>query len=353
MGLPKINIVFSTKASTAVTRSALGHVALILRDTTVSLLTGSITYKDITSVVKTDWSEDNYDLISKAFLGTPQKVTVYKIGDEDEILPVLKKLENIGFNYLAIPHAKELEKPDIASWIKPLRVKGKVLGKVVLANHKGDDVSILNFTTGKIKTADKTYTADQYTVRMAGILAGLPMTRSGTYYVLPEVIEIEEKEDPDAAIDEGELILINDGEKIKIGRAVNSLTTVDEGKSDDWKKIKIIDTHDLIHNDIRTTFEDQYVGKVNNIYDNQVLFITAINAYYKALEEEGALDNRAENMVYVDVEAQRLAWESIGVSTESLDDQQVKEKSFGSKIFLRGQVKPVDALEDMDFKILV
>lgn len=353
MGLPKINIVFSSKATSAVLRSSQGHVALVLRDETASPLASLVAYKNVTEVQKTDWTTENYDLITKVFLGTPAKVTILKISLDAELNDILVKLTNTGFNYLAIPQATTEEKELVASWIKPLRKAGKVLGKAVLANHKADSVSVVNFTTDEIETATKTYTTDEYTARMAGIFAGLSMTRSGTYFVLNEVISIKEKEDNDASVDAGELILINDGKKIKIGRAVNSLTTTGEGIGEDWKKIKIIDTHDLVHKDIRETFEDKYIGQVNNVYDNQILFIASVNAYFKALENEGALDNRAENICSIDIEAQRLAWESIGIDVEGLDDAKIREKSFGSQIFLQSTIKPVDALEDMELKVLV
>ena len=61
-------------------------------------------------------------------------------------------------------------------------------------------------------------------------------------------------------MDNGKLILINDGTKIKIARGVNSLTTTSDSKGDDFKKIKIMEAVDMIRDDIRTTFEDEFVG---------------------------------------------------------------------------------------------
>jgi hypothetical protein len=139
---------------------------------------------------------------------------------------------------------------------------------------------------------------------------------------------------------------------VKIARGVNSLTTTTTSKGADFKKIKIVEGHDLVQEDITRTFNDNYVGKVNNSYDNQVLFITAVNAYFKGLEGD-VLDPAADNKIGIDVYAQRLAWESIGTDTTEWDDQKVKETSFQSTVFISGPLKFLDAMEDLDFKIAV
>ena len=59
-------------------------------------------------------------------------------------------------------------------------------------------------------------------------------------------------EELDTAIDAGKFVLYNDGEKIKgVARGVNSLVTTVEGKLDSFKKIKIIEAMDLMHDDIK------------------------------------------------------------------------------------------------------
>src|SRR5699024_288861 len=131
--------------------------------------------------------------------------------------------------------------------------------------------------TDGIEVNGKTYSASEYTGRIAGAVAALPFTRSFTYYKFPEIESITESATPDVDIDNGELILINDGKDIKVGRGVNSLTTTSVEKAEDFKSIRFVEVIDLIRDDIRTTFNDEYVGKVNNTYDNQVLFITSIN----------------------------------------------------------------------------
>lgn len=351
MGLPEINIAFKSKSVSAIERSAMGIVALILRDTTNVVLNSVVTIRTVEDLKTEDWTADNYDYINKTLLGTPSKVVVVKLGADDELTDALTKLNGVKFNYLAMPEATTEEAGQLATWIKSKRTNDKKTFKAVLANQEADDIGVINFTTGGIVVGDKTYTAQQYTTRIAGILAGLPFTRSATYFELAEVETITEIEDANAAIDNGELILINDGEKVKIGRGVNSLTTVTAEQKEDWKKIKIVDVMDMIIDDVRNTFNDNYVGKVQNTADNQILFIVAVKAYFKGLAAESILEPSYNNTAEIDVSAQRLAWESIGTETTAWDDAQVRNMPFGSEVFLAGSVKIVDAMEDLTFNI--
>lgn len=347
MGLPTIDIIFKTKAVSAVKRSEKGIVALVLKDDQGAFETKE--YKGIDEISIGDWTEGNLDLIQKIFLGNPSKLIVERV---DTVAlnynEALNRLKSKVFNYLVVPD--ESAASAIATWIKGCRQNDQKTFKAVVANHEADDEGVINFTTGNVVVAGKTYSAAEYTCRIAGILAGLPYTRSATYFVLPEVESITEASDPAAEINAGKLILINDGEKIKIARAVNSLTTATVEKGEEFKKIKILEGMDLVKEDISRTFEDEYVGQVNNSYDNQVLFLTAVNAYLKGLEGE-ILDPSYYNSVSIDTEAQRLAWEGIGVDVSDLKDQQIKEKSFQSKVFVKGNLKFLDSVEDLQFSI--
>lgn len=356
MGLPEINIEFKTKAVTAVKRSALGTVTLILKDDTAinALTEPTIIYKSIDEVESSHWTTQNKDYIDKVFMGTPSKVIIEVLPSSDtDYNAATQRAANKKWNYLAIPGISIADATNIATWIKTQRDVNKKTFKAVLPNIEADHEGIINFTTEGIEVGTTIYSASDYTARIAGILAGLPFTRSSTYYVLPEVDVITESIVPNADIDEGKLILINDGENIKIGRGVNSLTTTTVTKGEDYKKIKILEVMDMIRDDIRDTFEDQYIGKVPNTYDNQVLFFTSVNAYFKELSGDEILDTSFENKAEVNVEAQRLAWESIGTDTTDWDEQKVKNMSFKSKVFAAGKIKIVDAMEDMDFQIAI
>ncbi|OXS67520.1 phage tail sheath protein [Lysinibacillus sp. KCTC 33748] len=351
MGLPAINIEFIGKAENVIKRSQLGIVALILKDEVQTADT--VVYKSFDEIEMDEWSPKNLDYIQKTFMGTPSKIIIERLPTTAEnYTDALVRLNNKRFNYLAIPGIEDKDSAIIDSWVKSKRNQKKTF-KAVLPNTPADHEGVINFTTAGIKVGEKEYTTSDYTCRIAGILAGLPFTRSATYYELPEIDTITELEDPDEAVDNGELILINDGEVIKIGRGVNSLTTLIGVKTEDFKSIRVMEVQDMIKDDIRTTFDKYYIGKLNNTYDNQVLFFQSINVYFTGLGDQEILDSNFDNLAEVSVKKQRAAWEKISVDTSDWDDQKVKERTFKRNVFLGGKIKIVDAMEDLDLDIAI
>ena len=349
MGLPEVIVRFQSLAVTAIRRSSRGIVALVLVDVTKPFV--SMSYRSIDEVVATDWTAANYDFIRQAFLGAPSRVLVEKT--TGPFTDALLRLRSKRFSYLAAPTATTEQMGTIAAWIKSQRDNDHKTFRAVLANQAADHEGVINFTTGGIVVGAATYTAAQYTPRIAGILAGMRIDRSATYYPLGEVTSIAESADPDADINAGRFILINDGSKIKVGRGINSLVTTSSTKGSDFKKIRIVETLDMIRDDISSTFTDAYVGSVVNTYDNKVLFFAAVNAYLRTLAGDNLLDPTAVNEVGVDIEAQRTYLQSIGVDVSALGEQEIKEYNTGSKVFGFGRAKPTDAMEDLLFVVAI
>lgn len=350
MGLPIIKIEFFGKLKKQPLRNSAGIVALILKDDTQTLDT--VEYKQ--GQEPKNWTPENIKYINQALAGGPRKVIVERETVESaDNSASLNRLKNKRFDYLAIPDITTPDTTAVVDWIKAKRKDGNKTFKAVLPKTAGDHESIINFTADEIGVGEETYTATQYTARIAGALAGLAFNRSATYLVLPEVTSVKEIDDADTAVDNGELILINDGEKIKIGRGVNSLKTItpEDKKNDDFKSIRVVEIMDMIHQEIHDNFNDNYIGKVPNIYDNQVLFLNDVNKGFTDLAALELLDPGAVNVARVDVAAQRAAHESVGTDTSDWDDEKVKETSFKRSLFLNGKIRIVDTMEDLDFSI--
>ncbi|WP_333861743.1 phage tail sheath subtilisin-like domain-containing protein [Clostridium sp.] len=358
LGLPNVNITFKTKASTAMQRGQRGIVALILKET--GPVNNPINISTIPDI-PTGFTIENKEQIELALRGgvnPPKKVIVYAIQPEatnyDE---ALKYLEVTRFNYLAIPFIEKEAANIIATWAKGLRDTKDVKIKVVLPHTTADHEGVINLDTDNIIVGEKTYSATQYCSRIAGILAGCPLNMSATYTVLPEVDDVPHltKEESDKAINEGKLILINDGEKCKIARAINSLVTTTKDKGEDFRKILIVDKNDMWHDDVKRTVSDYYLGKYANTYDNKILLITAIQAYNDQLALEGLLDNSLTeyNKVFIDVAAQKIYLESIGEDVENMKDQDLKEANTKDKVFIASNLKWTDAMEDFNINVTI
>lgn len=373
MGEPSIEIVFKQAGITAIKRGERGVVVLILKDTMPSSYSNPIKMETIDEIPKTlsDFNKEQIKLAMIGYQNPPKQVIAYvEAADATDYSKSQNYLETIKWDYVAIPSMgltvdgkvdtdanTTLRANEFATWIKQLRSTKGIKVKAVLPHCPADSEGIINFSTDNIKTASKTYTAAEYCSRIAGMLAGTPLTISATFAPLPEVVDVPhlKKEERDAAVDAGRLILFNDGKKVKIDRAVNSFVTTIENKGEDFKKVKIVDIMDLIYDDIKTTAEDNYIGKYPNDYDHKCLLITAINGYFEGLELDGLLDSsiQGQNKSEIDIEAQKVYLKSQGTDISAFKDQEIKEINTGSQVFLRGQAIILDAIEDIKFQIYI
>jgi len=382
MGAPSINISFIEKAITAVTRGERGVVMLLVKDKLKAPAVNPVTVvseNDIPSSLS-DTTVEQIKLAMIGYVNAPKKVLVYCMGIESDAgkeegyKAALDALETIKFDYLAIPTVQADEKvQDIAAWIKNMRQNRKKKIKAVLPNIAADNEGVINFTTSKnvkvesvkgedgtITTVDTIYTAEQYCARVAGLIAGTPVTISCTYAPLPELSDCTRLNDIDTPVDEGELILFYDGEKVKVVRGVNSFITTIDGKGDSFKKIKIVEAMDMINDDIVKTAQDSYLGKYTNTYSNKCLLISAISAYFKQLKKDNIVSSYS---VGLDAEAIRSYLKGKGLQA-TLDDDTVKEvdecsdeeivtADTGARVFLTGNVKILDAIEDINMPIYI
>lgn len=351
MGLPSVNIIFQSKAAAAVERGAVGVLALVLKDAAVAALT-EYRLQDV-SDIPAALSATNQEYLQHAFIGTPKEIRAAVLpAAAVDYSEALTYLETIKFNIMAVPGIADADAATVANWAKGMRDTKERKIVAVLPNQAADHEAVINFATSDIKVGENTYTASQYTARIAGLIAGLPLTVAPTYRVLPEVLDVPHltKDEADAAIDAGKLILYHDGEKVKIARGVTSLVTTTEAKGADWKKIKLVRILDMVYQDVKETIEDNYIGSVQNSYENKLLLIAAINAYYEQLELEGVLDP-GKNVCEINLPAQKAYLKSIGEPVDTWTDQQIKEANTRDKVFLVSTVRPLDAIEDVELVV--
>lgn len=378
---PSISITFIEKATSLIERGSRGIVALVLRDESVTQDAEVHTIRDVSDIPE-KWSDVNKQYAKDCLIGynkAPLKVIVYVMpikGSNDGQLyaDAEKFLETETFQWLAIPTVETDGKTnDIASWAKKQR-ENDIMIKTVLPNADSADCEgIINWCSdlyreeatdngdNTITIATKKYTPEQGTPRIAGILAGTDITIAATYAPLKDFSDTSRlnKNERDAAVAEGKLIAIWDGEKVKLDRAVTSLTTTTGTKGDSFKKIKLVENMDMIKTDIQSTIQDNYIGKYANSYDNKCLLITAINSYFKTLESEGVIESGTAE---IDIASQRIYLEGLGKDVTvngntkkpaDLSDDEVKVANTGSHVFLRATVVLLDAIEDVELTINV
>lgn len=372
MKAPEINIKFIEAAVSIQSRVDKGVVLLIINEILQSDVSNPVNVIDENDIPTTfsDTSKEYIKLALKGYNGeAPKKITVYCTGvaeaKEATALPdetfnkIFKAIAKLKFAYMAMPNAVEADYKKVKNWIIEQREAGNKV-KAVLPNTEGDNEGIINYINnknvvseevkaeGETTTVQTEYTAAQFTSRIAGLLAAIPSSYSATYVELDEVIECDEVEDRDDAVNKGKFFIYNDGEKIKTCRAVNSLQTIPEGKSEDFKKIRVVHIMDTINSDVSTLIEDNYIGKYPNTYDNKCVLITAIDEYLTTIEGRGMLNSHS---VDIDTAAQKEYLKEHGYDVAEMTNDEIKQALTGTHVYISGTAAILDAIEDIDWNI--
>lgn len=358
MGAPSVSVSFIEQAKASISRGDRGVIAMLLVDSEEATYT-------ITAVtdIPTGLTTFNQTQLKLALLGNdtaPKKIYVL-VQTEADYSAALEYFGTMTWNYFVSPTvATDAATDTVASWIKTQRDTYKLTYKAVLPETAADHEGIVN-VVGSCTYDEDELTAEQLCGRVAGIICGTKLSASGTYAALPEMSDCERmtSAELDEAVEDGQLVFMWDGEKVKICRAVNSLTTTTDEKGDSFKKIKLVDAMDMIKDDIRLTAQDTYIGKFANTYDNKCLLITAINNYFDTLVKESVLES---GECEIDIEANRDYISEKGgefilngetIDLEDATDEEVKKANTGSYVFLTASISLIDAIEDIELEIYI
>ena len=353
MGLPQLTFELQKAASTVVARTTQSIVGMILKDT--KALGVHVIYQE--NDIPTELGADNVAYIKRALIGHINRPLCIYLAVVDSTSGTVSggfaDLGQYSYDYLVGP--PDIASPDttnLATLVINQR-KNRYIGKLVLPNTASDNEGVINFTASNIKVGSTTYDAGDYASRIAGVLAGTPADCSATNAPLPEVTGVDAVEDPDDAIDDGELILVNDGRQVKLSRAVTSLVTQGD-KPAALKKIKAVAAVDLIRYYALTTIEDNYLGKCANTYDNKCILLTALRGYLQTLENGDVLLEKSSG---AELDATAIREFLIDQATtagdadevnriKALDDAAVIKEDTGSYVFIRIYGYVLDAMED-------
>lgn len=347
IGMPRIDIIFKGLGASAVQRSSGGRTAvLIIKDDTSTFTFAEYRgIDDLTTEEQEKYTPENVQYIKEVLEGSPKKVVVARLGETGELSDLLKAIKGkVEMNcWIGMADATTTETEDLVSFIKSSVENDKKRYKaLVYKATKPDDMHIVNLTNeGEEKSIPY----------LLGYLAGLSLDVSAIANPL-KLDSVIEPDDLDEAINNGEFILYNDEGEVRVARGINSLVTTGQGITDDMKFILVAEVMDMIYTDIYATWKNFYKGKYKNSLDNQMLLIGAINSYFKALANDLILDPNFENKTKVDVEKQRLAnIPKYGEEVATWDDNKVMEMTVGTDVYLAGNIKILNAMEDFEFEI--
>lgn len=354
--LPRIDIIFKQLAASFVERSARGIAVLIIKDDTNTTFTTK-TYKTDLAVAEDEalYTAANFDYINDALLGKPSKVIVVRIattGTVADALPLIESATKTG--WVTIPAGTSADYTALINWIKAKELEKATYKAVVFNATTPDTKHVVNFVNTDVVFNDArgSETGDKYCPSLAGILAGCNIERGATYYKCTNLLSVTEVADNDAAVNAGKFILINDNDNVVVGLGINSLTTFTADDVEDMRYIDIVEAMDMIIDDIRTTWKNDFLGAgLKNNYDNQVIFLSAINNYFNGLEEIDVLDNLYDNKAFVNVDKQRAMWVAIKPEAVDWTEAQVRNAAYKRSVFLAGDIKINGSMENLSLDI--
>lgn len=352
---PNIDIAFKQKATSSINSSERGIAILILKNDITSNCPAYAVYKDITEfeAAKSKYSEANQKAIADVFTFPPAKVIVV---NADTVVNALVEIEkNIPTGWITVASTDPSEDfSTLISWIKSKEAQKKTYKAITFKGTSTDCKHIANNTNPRVTFNDSRGEVDaiQYLPSLLGIAAYCGgNNKSMTYFKCTNLKSVEGFADVDTELEKGNLVMFNDTDYVRICQGINTLITLDgEKATEDMQFIETVEAMDMIQDDIRDVYKETYISTKNKL-DNQMLLISAINGYFKELEDD-VLDPEYANTASINVNAQRQAWLASGKAEASTwDDAKVKNSTFKRDVYLTGDIKVLGSMTNLKFDI--
>ena len=214
--------------------------------------------------------------------------------EEGSYSKYLELVKSKVWNTMGVPTASETKiKQSVVTYIKELREqKGKKVQAVLKDFAQADSEGIISVDQG-YKTSDEEITPESFVAYVAGLTAGADINKSNTYSVINGAVQIinpKTDDELEQALIAGKMVLsYRQDESVVIESDINTFTSVNANKGKEFKKNRVIRTLDDINNSIKSTFENKYIGKVDNNASGRNIFKADILSYLKELNRMGAI----------------------------------------------------------------
>lgn len=244
----------------------------------------------------------------------------------------LTAVEPYEFHAIGIASKDSAIKAVATAFIKRLKEEGRQV-QLVLENYPEADIeNVISVNNGVIISDGTKITSDKAVAFVTGATAGANVNQSNTYLKYPGAVDVDIRY-TDREIQEilrnGEIVFTANNNKIVIEQDINTLKTYTADKSKDYRKNRVVRTLGEINNGVKSLWETNWIGKLNNNDDGRNLFKKDIIKFLEKLEEMGALEN---------------------VVTEDIEVEKGQDKD---SIFAKIGVQPVDSMEKLYMDIEV
>ncbi|MFS1193752.1 phage tail sheath family protein [Enterococcus lactis] len=250
----------------------------------------------------------------------------------NDYMTYFSKIQVFDFNTMALPVSDEAIKTAGAAFIKRMRDEEGKKSQLVLAGYNADHEAVINVKNGVILANGTQLSAEQATAWVAGAAASAGVATSLTYKKYDGAVDVTQRflnSEIIEALQKGEFLFTEKRGEAVIEQDINSLHTFTSDKGQDFSKNRVLRVLDDIANNTKKTFEDNFIGKVNNDQDGREMFKANRITYFDSLQAAGAITNFAADDVEV-------------VAGEAKDS-----------IVMNVAVQPVDAMEKLYMTVQV
>lgn len=336
MGLQSTKIDFVARAEETVRLLQRGSVAILLKASSDNIYSFK-NYDEakerlkLDSITLSEEGDKALELVFRGSINMPYRVHVAFLSDPESIANKLEVFEGIKFDWFCAPEFED-KGSNIGTWIRNLNEKRNMEVKAVVSNTKSDCEYVVNFTTKNVvvdslgNKKNIEVSTSIMTARVASALAGLPLTRAITNLYLSDIVKVERltNEQYDTKVDQGELVLFNDWDKVRFGRGVTSITTLGD-KSAERKKIMIVSKMHMWKREVKELVNEKYLGAMQNGINEKMLLVTSIKQYNSELVKKGViLASTNENDVDIDI----IAQEKYLKLEKNIDTSEIERKRY-------------------------
>ena len=246
----------------------------------------------------------------------------------------LKALQSAFFQTMCCFSSEAAIKGNVQTFIKQMRDdEGRYVQGVVADYAAADYEGIINVKNG-VTVDGVDFSKEDSVAIAAGMTAGANFNESntartvtGATAIIGELTDAEIK----AALQSGFFVFTaSASEKIKVEQDINSLHTYTQDRNYNFSKNRVIRTLDEIGTTTVQTWEDTYMGKVDNNATGRGLFKADLVAYGNELQRLSGIQEFAGS-----------------------DDIEISQGNDLDSVLVNWAVKPVDSMEKVYFTINV
>lgn len=202
------------------------------------------------------------------------------------------KLQLFDFNTVAYPVTDSAVTSAAINFVKRLREEEGKKCQAVIAGAGSDYEGVINIKNGVILEDGTVVPAHHATAWVAGASAGAGVAGSLTYSAYPGAVDVDTRyisSEIVSALRNGEFLFIEKRGTAVVEKDINSLVTLSNGKGAEFRKNRVLRVLDDIANSSKITFEDNYIGQVNNDENGRELFKADRIVYMTTLMGMGAI----------------------------------------------------------------